>query len=55
MRENTVMINNELIHVKKYQGQNVVTFRDIDQCHKRTSGTATVSYTHLTLPTIYSV
>ncbi len=40
MRENTVMINNELIHVKKYQGQNVVTFRDIDQCHKRTSGTA---------------
>lgn len=33
-------INNQEVQVKEYQGQRVVTFKDIDQCHSRPEGTA---------------
>ncbi len=36
----TVTINQSDISVKEYNGQRVVTFKDIDQCHGRPEGTA---------------
>lgn len=37
---NLVKINGQEIVVKEYQGQRVVTFKDIDTVHKRAEGTA---------------
>lgn len=34
------LINNKYIEVKEYNGQRVVTFRDIDTVHERPEGTA---------------
>lgn len=36
----TVTINQSDISVKEYNGQRVVTLKDIDQCHGRPEGTA---------------
>ena len=36
----TVTINNTDISVKEYNGQRVVTLKEIDQCHGRPDGTA---------------
>ncbi len=37
---NLVTINNMEIEIKEYQGQRVVTFKDIDMVHHRSDGTA---------------
>lgn len=37
---NLVTINNTEIEIKEYQGQRVVTFKDIDEVHQRPEGTA---------------
>lgn len=37
---NEIIINNHSLQVKQYNGQNVVTFKDIDLCHNRPDGTA---------------
>lgn len=37
---NTIKINNSQLQVKEYNGQRVVTFKDIDQVHNRPEGTA---------------
>lgn len=37
---NIIAINNQSISIKQYRGQRVVTFKDIDTCHKRPDGTA---------------
>lgn len=37
---NTLAINGQDIAIKEYQGQRVVTFKEIDQVHGRASGTA---------------
>lgn len=34
------MINNMPLSIKEYEGKRVVTFKDIDMCHKRPDGTA---------------
>ena len=39
---NQILINNQNVLIKEYEGKRVITFKDID----------TVSYTHLTLTTI---
>lgn len=36
----TIAINNKQMQVKEYQGQRVVTFKDIDMVHERVEGTA---------------
>lgn len=35
-----IVINKHSLQVKQYNGQNVVTFKDIDLCHNRPDGTA---------------
>ncbi len=35
-----IVINKHSLQVKQYNGQNVVTFKEIDLCHERPSGTA---------------
>lgn len=35
-----IVINKHALQVKQYNGQNVVTFKDIDLCHERPEGTA---------------
>lgn len=35
-----ITINKQTLQVKQYNGQNVVTFKDIDLCHERPEGTA---------------
>lgn len=37
---NTLAINGQDIAIKEYQGQRVVTFKEIDQVHQRPNGTA---------------
>ena len=37
---NTLAINGQDIAIKEYQGQRVVTFKEIDSAHGRASGTA---------------
>lgn len=37
---NIVKINNKNLQVKEYQGQRVITFKDIDMVHERPEGTA---------------
>lgn len=37
---NEIMINNMPLSIKEYEGKRVVTFKDIDMCHKRPDGTA---------------
>lgn len=37
---NIVKINNKNLQVKEYQGQRVITFKDIDMVHERAEGTA---------------
>lgn len=37
---NTLAINGQDITIKEYQGQRVVTFKEIDTAHGRASGTA---------------
>ncbi len=37
---NTLAINGQDITIKEYQGQRVVTFKEIDQVHQRPNGTA---------------
>ena len=37
---NEIMINNMPLSIKEYEGKRVVTFKDIDMCHKRPEGTA---------------
>jgi hypothetical protein len=41
---NNLTINNKDIQIKEYQGQRVVTFRDIDEIHERPDGTARRNY-----------
>ena len=38
--DKTITINQTAVTVKEYNGQRVVTLKDIDNCHGRTSGTA---------------
>lgn len=38
--ENTVAVNGHYMPVREYHGERVVTFKDIDTAHERTSGTA---------------
>lgn len=38
--EKSITINQTEVAVKEYNGQRVVTLKDIDNCHGRTSGTA---------------
>ena len=45
-------IRGQNIAIKEYQGQRVVTFRDIDQVHGRPEGTARKRFAISTLPTI---
>ena len=35
-----IIINNQQINGKEYNGQQVTTFRDIDRIHERPEGTA---------------
>ena len=35
-----IIINNTPLSIKEYEGKRVVTFKDIDMCHKRPEGTA---------------
>ena len=35
-----IQINNQSLVAKEYEGQRVITFKDIDAVHNRTSGTA---------------
>ena len=35
-----IKINNQQLPIKEYNGQRVVTFKEIDAVHKRTPGTA---------------
>lgn len=37
---NEIIINNMPLSIKEYEGERVVTFKDIDMCHKRPEGTA---------------
>ena len=37
---NLITINNQNVLVKKYKGQRVLTFKDIDTVHNRPNGTA---------------
>lgn len=37
---NVVCVNNQSFTVKEYQGQRLVTFKDIDKLHQRPEGTA---------------
>lgn len=37
---NLISINNKQIRIKEYNGQRVVTFKDIDEVHQRPEGTA---------------
>lgn len=37
---NLIKINNQDLKIKEFKGQRVVTFKDIDQVHERTEGTA---------------
>ena len=41
---NLVTINNMEIEIKEYQGQRVVTFKDIDEVHERPAGTASRNF-----------
>lgn len=43
--ENLVSIQQKSIEVKEYQGQRVVTFKDIDKVHQRPEGTAKRNFT----------
>ena len=36
----TITVNNKPLQIKEYNGQRVVTFKDIDACHNRAEGTA---------------
>lgn len=42
--EETVMICNNEVQVKKWDGKRVVTFADIDRVHSRSSGTASRNF-----------
>ncbi len=37
---NEIIVNKQTLQIKQYNGQNVVTFKDIDLCHERPEGTA---------------
>lgn len=37
---NLVKINNTTLGIKEFQGQRVITFKDIDEVHQRPTGTA---------------
>lgn len=37
---NQITINSKALEIKKYNGQRVVTFKDVDEVHKRPDGTA---------------
>lgn len=39
-----ITINKQTLQVKQYNGQNVVTFKDIDLCHERREGTASRNF-----------
>lgn len=39
-----VPINNHTLVLKEYQGERIVTFKDIDECHERPEGTARKSF-----------
>lgn len=41
---NIVKINNKNLQVKEYQGQRVITFKDIDMVHERAEGTASRNF-----------
>lgn len=38
--QNQITVNSQPIRIKEYNGQRVITFKEIDQVHKRPSGTA---------------
>ena len=40
MRNNNVQINNTSLSIKEWNGQRVISFKDIDLVHKRPDGTA---------------
>ena len=40
MSENAIYTQPQPLTIKEYQGQRVVTFKDIDMLHKRPEGTA---------------
>lgn len=37
---NLVEINNTTLGIKEYNGQRIITFKDIDRVHERPDGTA---------------
>ena len=41
---NVVTIENTEMKIREYNGQRVVTFKDIDRAHQRKSGTAKASF-----------
>lgn len=41
---NTLSINNQDITIKEYMGKRVVTFKEIDQVHNRSNGTASRNF-----------
>ena len=40
----TITVNNKPLQIKEYNGQRVVTFKDIDACHNRVEGTASRNF-----------
>lgn len=40
MNENSISINNSKLPIREYDGQRVVTFKDIDAVHGKTDGAA---------------
>lgn len=37
---NEILINNQNVRIKEYEGKRVITFKDIDMVHDRPEGTA---------------
>lgn len=37
---NEILINNQNVRIKEYEGERVITFKDIDMVHDRPEGTA---------------
>ena len=46
---NQILINNQNVLIKEYEGKRVITFKDIDMVHNRPEGTARKRFNELPL------